>query len=142
MSGQTAVIGNDRCGGNCHHDAAKMDPKWTYLMRLSAVAIGAFAAYLSWQLFVPCFAIGAFAGVFLIDGTLKARELQSTCSQSCLEQLTQISLPVQISILFNIIVMIQHMEHHPLVYIPIAGFTLGAWVALSVRQRVTSIRGG
>lgn len=95
------------------------------MMKAAAVALGAFAAYLSWKLFLPASIIGAAVGFVHREGQNQVKPLQATCSQSTLEQLTGISLPGFISLIFGVFAMVEHMDHHPRVYVPIAGFTLG-----------------
>jgi hypothetical protein len=120
---------------NSHHvhqgAKSKMDITMNILEKVSAVALGAFSLYTSWKLFTPFFAIGLAIGAYNYFQNRKTCHHQapgSACSQGFLEQLTGVKLPAPISLVANIAITVCHIDHHAIVFVPIIGLSMGAWV--------------
>lgn len=100
------------------------------LEKVSAVALGAFAAYASFELFLTFFLTGTAVGIYQYITTGPREETGhggSTCSQGFLEQLTGVKLPPLISLGANLAITWCHIDHHTSVFVPIIGLGIGAW---------------
>lgn len=114
-----------------HKKKSKFDLFMGVLEKISAVALGAFSAYVSWKLFVPFFFAGVAIGIYsyLRDkNSCQHSHPVSSCAHGFLEQLTGVKLPAPISLAANVAVTICHIDHHGIVFVPIVGISLGAWV--------------
>ncbi len=104
------------------------------LEKVSAVAVGVFAAFASIELFLPLFLTGTAVGIYQ---SLTAEHVHnetrkvSSCSQGFLEQLTGVKLPPLLSLGANLAVTWCHIDHHTTVFVPVVGLTLGAWAGKS-----------
>ncbi len=101
------------------------------IKKISAVALGVFSAFISLKLFVPFFLAGICIGIhsYMQDkaGT-NPLDSVSSCAHGLLEQLTGVKLPWPVSVAANTAVMVCHIDHHEVVFVPIIGVSLGAWV--------------
>lgn len=98
--------------------------------KVSAVALGIFAAYINWKLFVPFFFLGICIGSYTYLQNKKSNQHPhsgTTCAQGFLEKLTGVQLPAPVSLAANIAVTVAHIDHHSNVFVPIVGVSLGAW---------------
>jgi hypothetical protein len=124
MLASVSVNAHSQCP-NCAHPI-KQDPRLVIAMRIGALALGAFAAYVEWKLFVAALLVGIPAGVFW--GSKGNQSPQSACSQGVIDNLTQTQLHPIINLIFGAAVTVCHIDHHPTIFVPIVGFSLGAWV--------------
>lgn len=102
----------------------------TCIEKISAVALGVFAASVSLKLFLPFFFVGVCIGMHSYTQDTKAKNPLhsiSSCAHGLLEQLTGVKLPRLVSLTANIAVTVCHIDHHSVVFVPITGVTLGAW---------------
>jgi len=102
--------------------------------RISAIALGIFSAYVSWKLFVPFFFIGICIEIYSYVQNEKPcghTHLVSSCAHGLLEQLTGVKLPPIVSLAANIAVTVCHIDHHSIVFVPIIGISIGAWLGKS-----------
>lgn len=116
--------------GCCPQEKFKFDTLTSIIEKISAVALGIFAAYMDWELFVPFFFAGACIGVYSCPQNKTPCNPSfpvSSCTNSLLEQLTGVKLPPIIALVINIAVTVCHIEHHTAIYVPIIGISLGAW---------------
>jgi hypothetical protein len=101
------------------------------LEKVSAIALGCFAAKASVHLFLGYFLIGTAIGLYQYFYTNVADRIAKTrtpsCSQGLLEQLTGAKLPSVISLATNLAVTGYHVQHHSVIFVPIVGVSLGAW---------------
>jgi len=118
------------CSG--HTYAPPLNDRLFYLLeKVSAIALGFFAAKVSMHLFLGYFMIGAAIGLYqyfytdVADRIAKTRT--SSCSQGLLEQLTGAKLPPLASLAANLAVTWYHVQHHSVIFVPIVGVSLGAW---------------
>ncbi len=102
---------------------------FTYLEKISAVALGVFALMNSAPLFISFFLLGIGVRWYQIRSgdCASVNRTGSSCSQGFLEQVTGIRLPPLISFAANLAVIWCHIEHHPTIFVPIVGISLGAW---------------
>lgn len=111
------------------------DQMFYILEKVSAVALGVFSAYVSYDLFLAFFilgtAVGAYQYFYSDDNDRIARHKASSCSQSLLEQLTGAKLPPLASLLANLGITWCHIDHHTRIFVPIVGFSLGVWTGQS-----------
>ena len=116
----------------CHHQKkSKFAVFINVIEKISAFALGVFAAYVSWILFVPFFFVGVCIGVYsyIQDKSSHGHgHLASSCAHGLLEQLTGVKLPPVVSLAANIAVTVCHIDHHATVFFPIIGVSLGAWI--------------
>jgi hypothetical protein len=118
------------CSG--HTYSPPLNDKLFYLLeKVSAVALGCFAAKMSMNLFLGYFLIGTAIGLYQYFYTDVAERISKTrtssCSQGLLEQLTGAKLPPLVSLAANLAVTWYHVQHHSVVFVPIVGVSLGAW---------------
>jgi len=100
------------------------------LEKVSAVALGAFAAYASFELFLPFFLSGTVLGLYqyISSGPQeKCGSVGSSCSQGVIEQLTGVKLPPLISLGASLAITWCHIDHHTSVFVPIIALGIGAW---------------
>lgn len=119
------------CSGHIY--APPLNDQMFYLLeKVSAIALGFFAATASMHLFLGYFLIGTAIGLYqyfytdIADRIAKTRT--ATCSQGLLEQLTGAKLPPLASLAANLAVTGYHVQHHSVIFVPIVGVSLGAWV--------------
>ncbi len=131
-------IKNDKPLHGCNHchDHDKEKPKHVVLIiieKVSAIALIAFSAYISWKLFLPWFFAGVAIGIYTHDKKLGHHNHSgSSCASGILEQLTGVKLPPLISAGANIAVTICHVEHHKSVFVPVIAIMGGNWVGRMV----------
>lgn len=123
----------------CHHPKEKStyDLLINVIEKISAIALGVFSAYVSWELFVPFFFVGVCIGVYSYtqDKASCAHAGQaSSCAHGLLEKLTGVKLPPLISLAANIAVTVCHIDHHATVFVPVIGISLGAWAGKTAAQ--------
>lgn len=117
---------------NCHNkETSKYQIFINIIEKISAVALGAFSLYTSWQLFVPFFSVGLCIGIYSYitdEKSCNGSNQVSSCTHGLLEGLTGVKLPPLISIVANIAVAVCHIDHHATVFVPIIGVSLGNWI--------------
>lgn len=101
--------------------------------RLSAIALGVFAA-LTPPLFVPSFAFGVLLGLLGVGESVPNYSRAKSCSQGFLEQTTGIKLPDSLALASGFAVTAVHVDHHPEVFVPIVGISLGMWAGHTMRS--------
>ena len=100
------------------------------LEKVSALALGVFAAYVNLWLFVPFAVLGVGIGIYNYYAAVQQGRRDaaaSACSQGFLESLTGVKLPAPISLLANLAITAVHIDHHSDVFVPIVGLSVGAW---------------
>lgn len=116
------------------------DRMFYILEKVSAIAIGVFSAYVSYDLFLAFFILGTAVGMYQYfystDTDRIARHRASSCSQTLLEQLTGAKLPPLASLIANLGVTWCHIDHHTRIFVPIVGFSLGAWTGQSAAPHI------
>lgn len=93
-------------------------------------AIVAFSIITDLDLFIPSFLFGLMVGVYNHyneKNECKHGHSVSACSSEILAQLLSIKLPHLIALTMGVAVLIQHIEHHPSVFVPLVGIWSGAW---------------
>jgi hypothetical protein len=94
------------------------------------IALGAFAAFCSPELFFPFFFAGVVLGV-AVSWNATAAELQNqssaVCAQGFLEMATGIKFPPIVNLLTNVALTAAHIDHL-IVYPPIIGLYVGGQV--------------
>jgi len=121
-------VGTHSCNGAKKN--SKMDLFLNIIEKTSAIALGIFSAYISWQLFVPFFFAGVCIGIYgnrQNENSCHNSASASSCAQGLLEQLTGVKLPRIVSIATNLAITICHIEHHSVVFVPVIAISLGAW---------------
>lgn len=124
------------CSSCCHQDNDMQKAEYKkhslieVLEKISALALGIFAAYVNLKLFAAFAVIGVGIGIYNYCAAIKGRYGQPTspCAQSFLEHLTGIKLPATISLFSNLAITAVHIEHHSEVFVPIVGLMMGAWM--------------
>lgn len=141
----SGVHGHNACCHPQHHERPLSERLFHLLEKVSAVALGAFAAYASMELFLSFFLAGVGVGVYQ-SFTSGPQEVcadgGSACSQGLLEQLTKVKLPPLISLGANLAITWCHIDHHTTIFVPIIGLSMGAWAAqslASLRSRVAPV---
>lgn len=110
---------------------SKADLLINIIEKISAVVLGVFSAYTCWKLFVPFFFLGCGIGIYTFIKAKKSCDHShpvSACANGFLEQLTGVKLPKIASLAANIAVTICHIDHHAVVFVPVVGVSLGAWI--------------
>lgn len=107
----------------CDHN--KPHPYTTMFMKVTAIALGAFAAYVEWKLFVASILVGIPLGFFW---AIKGHHCPQASCSGVIDNLTQTQLPPVINVIFGAAITICHLDHHPTVFVPLVGLSLGAWV--------------
>jgi len=105
------------------------------LEKVSAIALGFFAAYAAFELFFPFFLLGTAVGLYTRFSAAPQRELcqaSVSCSQGFLEQLTKVKLPPILSLGANLAITWCHIDHHTTVFVPVIALSLGAWAGQSL----------
>ncbi len=97
------------------------------LEKVSAVALGFFAATASPLLFGASFVAGVFIGLTQ-ENTTPSHSHGSSCSSGFIEQITGIQAPPVIGLLSNLLMTYCHIDHHTQFVVPIIGVHLGMWV--------------
>lgn len=112
--------------------------KFMYLMeKVSAVALGAFAAFTSIELFIPFCLVGLALGLysfFEVSSNHTSNGHSAACSHGFIESLTGIHLPAPISLAANIAITICHIDHHNTVFVPIVGLFIGSWAGKGLAE--------
>jgi hypothetical protein len=112
------------------HQPSLSDQTFKMLEKVSAVALGAFAAMADMGLFIPFFTAGAALGLYqYLSSTHREAHASSgsACSQGFLEQLTGVKLPPLISLGANMAITWCHIDHHSSVFVPVIALILGDW---------------
>lgn len=107
--------------------------------KLSAIAIGIFAAISGPVYFAGSFALGVALGLLSQRSTVCAcgpAGAASSCSIGFLERNTGVKLPALVSLVAGFAVMAEHIRHHSHVFVPITGVTLGYWVGTVAQPTV------
>jgi len=132
MNNDLHLVHNGPCASHrsCSQARSDLAEFISVAEKVSAVALGAFSFYTSWQLFVPFFFVGACIGIYsdIKDGKSRDSHPVSSCAHGFLEQLTGVQLPSMLSLVANIAVTVCHIEHHVAVFVPIIGVSLGNWI--------------
>lgn len=119
----------------CHQkEKTTFDVLINALEKISAVALGVFSCYVNWKLFVPYFFIGMTIGVYSYLQNKKSSDhihAASSCANGLVEQLTGVKLPPVVSLAANLAVTVCHIDHHAVVFVPVIGISLGAWIGMS-----------
>lgn len=102
---------------------------FSVLEKTCAVALVAFAAYVSLELFLPFFLAGAAIGIYqrFARGEGGARANATACSQGFMEQLLKVKLPPLVSLGVNLAITWCHIQHHTVVFVPVIALTTGDW---------------
>ncbi len=140
----SAVQPGSCCSHTHHAHAQSTSDKLFYLLeKVSAVALGIFAAYANFQLFLPFFLIGTAVGLYQYFSGERAQAVKagSSCSQGFLEQVTGVKLPPLLSFGANLAMTWCHIDHHTTIFVPIVGVSLGAWAGQSLAHLASRIRG-
>ncbi len=112
------------------HQPSLSDQVFKMLEKVSAIALGVFAAMADMGLFTSFFTAGVAMGLYqYLSSTHReaAAPSGSGCSQGFLEQLTGIKLPPLISLGANMAITWCHIDHHTSIFVPVIGLTLGDW---------------
>jgi hypothetical protein len=123
----------DACHSHsCHPKKNKstFDKVMNIAEKISAVALGIFAASVSFKLFLPFFFVGVGIGAYNYAQNKHSHNNASgvsPCAQGFLEGLTGVKLPAPVSLATNIAVTVCHIDHHGSVFVPIVGISVGAW---------------
>lgn len=135
VSPKHSHVESDKCHhhGNVsgHKAKSKFNKLINILEKISAVALGAFSAYVNWKLFVPFFFAGVCIGIYNYAQETKSSDhvhAGSSCVHGVIEQLTGVKLPPIVSLAANVALTLDHIDHHSSVFVPIVGISLGAWV--------------
>lgn len=124
---------------HCHVDAdqccqKKKSHSFSFISvieKVAAVALGAFAAYMSWQLFIPSFFVGVCISAYSYIHDKQRSHVGSpvsACGHGIMEHLTGVKLPALVSLAAGLAENICHIEHHSPVFVPIIGVSVGAWI--------------
>jgi hypothetical protein len=122
----------------CHehvHQPSISEQVFKILEKVSAIALGIFAAYASMELFLSFLLLGTAVGLYQHFSSTSNQANSSAgtgCSQGFLEQLTGVKLPPLISLGANLAVTWCHIDHHTDVFVPIIALSLGAWAGQSL----------
>ncbi len=128
-----AAIHNHHHHACCHehvHQPSISEQLFKILEKVSAVALGAFAAYASIELFLPFLALGVAVGLYQYFSSTRDHadgSGGSGCSQGFLEQLTGVKLPPLLSLGANLAITWCHIDHHTSIFVPVIALSLGAW---------------
>lgn len=107
------------------------------LEKVSAIAIGVFAAYASFELFLSFFALGTAVGLyqyFSAEPDQGGPSAHSSCTQGFMEQLTHVKLPPLLSLAANLAITWCHIDHHTTVFVPVVGVSIGAWAGQTMGE--------
>lgn len=120
------------CGSaatHCHHSGSLSNKLFRILEKVTAVALGLFAAYANMELFLPFFLVGIATGLYqnYSVGGAHCASAGGGCSQDLLEKLTGVKLPPVISLGASAAVTWCHIDHHTNVFVPIVGLFMGSW---------------
>lgn len=131
-----AVYPPDHASVKCGHVHIK--PKIStfigILEKISAIALGIFAALTDLKLFIPFFITGVAIGIYNYFENKENCEnghSVSSCSLGVLEQFLGVKLPSIVSLAANIAGMVCHIDHHSTVFVPIVAISIGVWVGQS-----------
>lgn len=130
------------CPPHSHHQNKSTSEKLFYLLeKVSAIALGIFAAYACFELFLPFFLLGAAVGLYqYYSGEhAHAEKGRSSCSQGFLEQVTGVKLPPLLSLGANLAVTWCHIDHHTTIFAPIVGLSLGAWAGQTMADLASKV---
>ncbi len=109
----------------------------TVLEKISAVALGVFAAYTNLELFLPFFLFGVAVGIYnyfaQVDSCHKGHSV-SSCSLGSIEQLTGVKLPPLLSLAATVGALVCHIDHHDTIFVPIVATSLGAWAGTLISE--------
>lgn len=113
----------------CHHKEKPAANFTIVIQKICAFAIGAFALYVNWKLFVPFFFVGVLIGIHAYNNNENFEHFHSlsACGHGAIEQWTGVKLPVFVTIIAIVAENICHIDHHARVFVPIVGVTIGAW---------------
>jgi hypothetical protein len=144
MSHDFVAVGAGEVAGCCGHKHAvrevnreKISDKIFYLAeRLSAIALGIFAAVEFPELFVPTFVFGMILGLAIPGNSVSHHGAITSCSQGFLEQTLGVKLPDSVALLAGFGVTAVHIDHHPEVFARIAGVTVGMKAGQMVRAGI------
>lgn len=103
-----------------------------WIEKISAVALGVFAAYADCPLFLLASGFGLWIGLTNSSKAPGCRNV--SCSQGLLEQLTGVRLPAAISLACNIGMTCMHITHHAQVVVPIVAVAIGAWAGHEIQK--------
>lgn len=144
-----AAIHNHHHHACCHepvHQPSISEQLFKILEKVSAVALGAFAAYASMELFLPFLLLGTAVGLYQHFSSTRDHADGSTgsgCSQGFLEQLTGVKLPPLLSLGANLAITWCHIDHHTSIFVPVIALSLGAWAGQALgdlSSRICPIR--
>lgn len=125
-------IGENNNVHGTHHCHGEEPQVWVRIIeKVSAVALGAFSLYTSWQLFVPFFVAGVCMGVYSYSKNGESchdNHSVSSCAHGLLEELTGVKLPRVVTAVIGIAVTVCHIDHHATVFVPVVGVSLGNWI--------------
>jgi len=117
---------------DCHHkERSTFDPIINVIEKVSAFALGFFAASVSLKSFLPFFFMGVCIGAYTYTQDKKTcgrGHPVFSCANGLLEQLTGVKLPRLISLAVNVAVTVCHIDHHASVFVPVIGISVGTWI--------------
>lgn len=132
-SPQASVCCSHHHENDVYHKESKWDKVIRILEKISAAALGVFAAYVDLKLFLPFAILGIGIGIYNYMSNAKSHshshgEVGGACSQGFLEHLTGVKLPPVVSLVTNLAITACHIDHHSMVFVPIMGLSIGAWI--------------
>ena len=130
MSPIPQAVHNHNCTQHSHTHNTLEDSLLPIIEKITAVGLGVFSVYTSFNSFVPFFIGGIILGVYSYMQNKEAVDIthrSSSCAYGLIEQLTQVSLPPVVSLAANVAMTVCHIDHHADVFVPIIALSLGAW---------------
>lgn len=113
------------------HKEDKMEKAFRIVEKVSVIALGVLAALTSSFLFIPTFALGTLIGMATYKESKHSHHQHKnsdSCGHGFIEEKTGVKLPESIALIAGFAAMAVHIDHHPVVFVPTVGITLGIWV--------------
>lgn len=130
-------VARECCGSNNYSSAnisSNRSPANRFLdwaVKIISVAIVAFAAYTSFQLFLPFFILGIGFGAYDINENDPIMRSIDQIS-GCLSNGAPVNLPKAIAVAGAMGMHAAHIDHHPIITVPIWGIIGGMLTAASI----------
>ena len=143
----TDALGQQCASQSCCHEPVKpfahrhkhqedsMEKAFRLVAKVSALALGVLAAITDLGLFIPAFALGTVIGVATYQKSVHSHKhshfhghsSDGGCSHGFMEKYLEIKVPESVGFVAAAAVFAVHIDHHPEVFVPIVGVSVGIW---------------